>query len=106
MAEFEQAYAPLRGFEGGWCNDVGDAGGETYGGIARNFFPHWQGWPSLMPQKITRLGGKGKMLFRAIWRAYLALPIWSRNGSALSGGTAWGWPVFLSLWPTRSLSRL
>ena len=44
MAEFEQAYAPLRGFEGGWCNDVGDAGGETYGGIARNFFPHWQGW--------------------------------------------------------------
>ena len=41
------------------------------------------------------------MLFRAIWRAYLALPIWSRNGSALSGGTAWGWPVFLSLWPTR-----
>lgn len=44
MAEFEQAYAPLRGFEGGWCNDAGDAGGETYGGIARNFFPHWQGW--------------------------------------------------------------
>ena len=43
-ALFETAYAPLRGFEGGWCNDAGDAGGETYGGIARNFFPHWQGW--------------------------------------------------------------
>ena len=43
-ALFETAYAPLRGFEGGWCNDPGDAGGETYGGIARNFFPHWQGW--------------------------------------------------------------
>jgi len=43
-ALFETAYAPLRGFESGWCNDAGDAGGETYGGIARNFFPHWQGW--------------------------------------------------------------
>lgn len=44
MALFETAYAPLRGFEGGWSNDHGDAGGETYGGIARNFFPHWRGW--------------------------------------------------------------
>lgn len=43
-ALFETAYAPLRGFEGGWCNDKGDAGGETYGGIARNFYSNWQGW--------------------------------------------------------------
>ena len=43
-ALFETAYAPLRGFEGGWCNDPGDAGGETYSGIARNFFGAWKGW--------------------------------------------------------------
>lgn len=44
MAEFLQAYAPVAQFEGGWCNVKGDAGGETYAGIARNFFPTWPGW--------------------------------------------------------------
>ena len=43
-ALFETAYAPLRGCEDGWCTDPGDAGGETYGGIARNFYSNWQGW--------------------------------------------------------------
>lgn len=44
MAEFSVAYAPLKQFEGGWCDVSGDAGGETYAGIARNFFPGWEGW--------------------------------------------------------------
>mgnify|MGYP000754339506 CR=1 FL=1 len=43
-AEFELAYAPVRKFEGDWCDVSGDAGGETYAGIARNFFPSWPGW--------------------------------------------------------------
>jgi len=43
-ALFEPAYAPLRGFEGGWCHVPGDAGEETYGGIARAFYPQWKGW--------------------------------------------------------------
>ena len=29
MADFSIAYAPLAGFEGGWCNVQGDSGGET-----------------------------------------------------------------------------
>ena len=45
MADFLMAYAPLKEFEGGWCDVPGDAGGETYAGIARNFFPNWRGWP-------------------------------------------------------------
>lgn len=44
MAEFEIAYAPLKEFEGGYDNDPDDRGGETYAGIARNFFPKWAGW--------------------------------------------------------------
>lgn len=43
-ADFLQAYAPLKQFEGGWCQVEGDTGGETYAGIARNFFPKWEGW--------------------------------------------------------------
>lgn len=30
--------------EGGYVNVVGDAGGETYCGIARNSNPKWEGW--------------------------------------------------------------
>ena len=44
MADFLKAYALVKGFEGGWCDVEGDAGGETYAGIARNFFPAWPGW--------------------------------------------------------------
>ncbi len=44
MAEFQEAYDIVKDFEGGWCDVEGDAGGETYAGIARNFFPEWLGW--------------------------------------------------------------
>ena len=44
MASFDIAYAPLKDFEGGYDNDPDDRGGETYAGIARNFFPAWSGW--------------------------------------------------------------
>lgn len=44
MADFLTAYAPLARYEGGWCNDPADRGGETYAGIARHFFPDWPGW--------------------------------------------------------------
>lgn len=44
MADFEHAYAPVRQFEGGWCDIPGDRGGETYAGIARAFWPDWEGW--------------------------------------------------------------
>lgn len=45
MADFATAYAPLAQYEGGYSNNAADRGGETYAGIARNFFPAWQGWP-------------------------------------------------------------
>ena len=51
MAEFLPAYLPVKDFEGGWCNVPGDAGGETYAGIARNFFPDWSGWPLIDAEK-------------------------------------------------------
>lgn len=30
--------------EGGYVNDPDDKGGETYRGVARNFWPDWEGW--------------------------------------------------------------
>jgi type VI secretion system secreted protein VgrG len=31
-------------YEGGYANDPADSGGETYRGISRRNFPHWEGW--------------------------------------------------------------
>jgi lysozyme family protein len=45
MANFDIAYKISAKHEGGWVNDPNDDGGETYRGIARNFFPKWPGWP-------------------------------------------------------------
>jgi lysozyme family protein len=49
MADFEKYYPTLEKHEGGYCSEekaksIGDRGGETYLGIARNFNPEWEGW--------------------------------------------------------------
>lgn len=44
MAEFKEAYLLTLQNEGKYSNIAGDAGGETYKGIARNEHPHWFGW--------------------------------------------------------------
>jgi lysozyme family protein len=44
MADYKHAIAKVLLTEGGYVNDSTDAGGETYKGIARNFWPKWTGW--------------------------------------------------------------
>lgn len=44
MADFNAAHAKVMGNEGGYANNPHDAGGETYKGIARNFWKNWGGW--------------------------------------------------------------
>ena len=62
MAEFEKAYGIVKRYEGGLSNVAADRGGETYAGIARNFFPDWAGWPIVdrwkkaLPKESARLG--------------------------------------------------
>lgn len=56
MADFAIAYEPLKEYEGGWDNDPDDRGGETYAGIARNFFPNWAGWKLVDQIKKTNKG--------------------------------------------------
>lgn len=53
MADFDTAYAPVKKYEGGYDNDPADRGGETYAGIARNFFPNWAGWAIVDQYKKT-----------------------------------------------------
>lgn len=44
MADFKQAYLLTGHNEGGYANNNSDHGGETFAGIARNFWPAWSGW--------------------------------------------------------------
>lgn len=44
MADYKHAIAKILLTEGGYVNDADDAGGETYKGISRKFWPMWKGW--------------------------------------------------------------
>ncbi len=48
MASFDTSYNNyIKPIEGGYVNDPNDKGGETYGGIARNYNPNWPGWTAI-----------------------------------------------------------
>jgi lysozyme family protein len=53
MADFYTAYKTVRTNEGGYRNVSWDAGGETYKGIARKFWPAWAGWKIVDEWKKT-----------------------------------------------------
>jgi lysozyme family protein len=42
--QFLTIYKKYTIIEGGYSNDPDDRGGETWRGIARNFWPQWEGW--------------------------------------------------------------
>jgi hypothetical protein len=55
MADFQLFYPRLLAAEGGYCHTPGDAGGETWCGVARTYHPHWAGW-FLIDAAKARLG--------------------------------------------------
>lgn len=58
MANFINAFQITMGNEGGYANNPNDSGGETYAGVARNYWPKWSGWPivdSIVAQKPANL---------------------------------------------------
>lgn len=44
MADFKPVLVSILKNEGGWVNDPDDNGGETWQGVARNYYPNWKGW--------------------------------------------------------------
>lgn len=56
MADFLTAYKITAKNEGGYVDDLNDAGGETYCGITRKNFPHWTGWTEVDQHKPIKSG--------------------------------------------------
>lgn len=51
MGDFNLAFQKLIVNEGGYANKPNDKGGETYKGIARKFWPQWEGWAIIDAKK-------------------------------------------------------
>lgn len=51
MADFNVGADLVLNAEGGYSNNPADPGGETYCGIARNYWPNWGGWSYVDEQK-------------------------------------------------------
>lgn len=60
MAEFLAAHKKTAVHEGGYANVAADRGGETYKGIARNFWPNWPGWAIVDRNKPLKHNAKIK----------------------------------------------
>ena len=54
MADFAKYYPTLVANEGYYANDPQDAGGETYMGVARTYWPQWQGWAIIDAYKAQK----------------------------------------------------
>lgn len=54
MSNFEEAFEFMIKNEGGYIlhKVEGDRGGQTYAGVARNFWPKWEGWDLIDAGKI------------------------------------------------------
>lgn len=65
MASFKVSEKITGGNEGGYANNKADNGGETYAGIARNFWPNWNGWAKIDQYKDdfvkAKANGKTKL---------------------------------------------
>lgn len=59
---FDHVYEKLRFEEGNYAWLTGDYGGETYGGITRNYAGNWPGWQYIDSAKIQENGKKVKAL--------------------------------------------
>lgn len=56
MADFKKAIKFILDREGGYVNDPADSGGETYRGISRVNYPHWEGWQAVDRHKPLKRG--------------------------------------------------
>ena len=83
MADYDVAYDITLAHEGGYDNDPDDAGGETYKGVARKFYPTWAGWAIIdaakeepnFPESL-----KDNIVLDSMIREFYKINYWNRIG--------------------------
>jgi len=86
MADFKLYYPKLKKYEGGYASEayakkMGDSGGETYKGIARNYNKDWAGWKIIDAYKAKN--GEPK------WNTFIKDPELDRLAEAQSKRMYW-----------------
>ena len=88
MADFKKAMALVEPNEGWWVNDPDDGGKETYRGIARAYWPKWQGWAiidSLKGKNGVPVGYKGRKDLANFVEQFYKVNFWDKiSGDRLS----------------------
>lgn len=83
MSNFLTAYKTVRANEGGYRNVSWDAGGETYKGIARKFWPAWSGWKIVDEWKKTHTMKKGDIIPNPVLdklvQDFFEMNFWKKN---------------------------
>ncbi|MDQ6814966.1 MAG: hypothetical protein M3040_14615 [Bacteroidota bacterium] len=79
MAQFDQAYKITMVNEGGYSNNPNDHGGETWRGIARNFWGNWIGWKLIDSIKSTHPASLSKALAANQQLEVLVLDFYKKN---------------------------
>jgi len=88
MADYDVAFDITLAHEGGYDNDPDDAGGETYKGVARKYYPTWAGWAIIdaakeepnFPDSL-----KGNIVLDSMIREFYRINYWNRfDGDGLS----------------------
>lgn len=80
MANFDKAFTQLLRHEGGYNNHPHDKGGETFCGIARNSWPHWEGWKIVDAYKAAGETPKPDLILVAFVRTFYRENYWRRMG--------------------------
>jgi lysozyme family protein len=83
MADYDVAYDITLAHEGGYDNDPDDAGGETYKGVARKYYPTWAGWAIIdaakeepnFPESL-----KDNIVLDSMIREFYKINYWNRIG--------------------------
>jgi len=71
MAYFKPAYEKTSLVEKGWVNDPADKGGETYNGIARNYWKDWDGWQIIDFYKQSHTLKRGDVIYNELLDEYI-----------------------------------
>lgn len=79
-SQFLYAYERMRVFEGNYANLKFDRGGETYGGVARNFNKNWYGWKHIDQRKRNgRIKHNSQVEEAEFWVLDYYLDIWVKE---------------------------
>lgn len=76
MADLAKALPPVLALEGGFVDDPADAGGMTYRGISRRYFPRWHGWDLIDGQRKS--GPIDDQLLEVHVRQFYRVEFWDR----------------------------